>query len=164
MTVTAKSFRRLGTDLALTRYSGTPSAVALEAADSWGSLDLQIAAGGRNRRNGDAIDLRASAGRENLAQALILRLLTKQGSLGELGHPQYGSRLVNLIGHENNETNRHLARLYTIEALGQEPRVREVTGLAIQTVQSQPDTIRVSFSVVPVDDDDPLALSLEVTL
>jgi phage baseplate assembly protein W len=162
--VIAKSYRRLGTDLALTRYVGTASAVALESADSWGSLDLQVAAGGPTGRNGDLVGLRAAAERENLAQALILRLLTKQGSLAELGHPQYGSRLVNLIGQENNQTNRHLARLYTIEALGQEPRVREVTGLTVETVPGQPDTIRVSFSAIPVDDDDPLALSLEVTL
>ncbi len=160
----AKSYRRLGSDLALTRYVGTASAVALESADSWGSLDLQIASGGPTGRNGDLVGLRAATGRENLAQALTLRLLTKQGSLTELGHPQYGSRLVNLIGHENNETNRHLARLYTLEALAQEPRVRDVTGLAIETVQAQPDTIRISFSVLPVDDDDPLALALEVTL
>lgn len=160
----AKSYRRLGSDLALTRYAGTASAVALESADSWGSLDLQIAAGGPTGRNGDLVGLRAASGRENLAQALTLRLLTKQGSLTELGHPQYGSRLVNLIGHENNETNRHLARLYTLEALGQEPRVRDVTGLAVETVPGQPDTIRISFSVLPVDDDDPLALALEVTL
>jgi phage baseplate assembly protein W len=145
--VNAKSFRRLGSDLALTRYVGTASAVALESADSWGSLDLQAAAGGATG-----------------AQALTLRLLTKTGSLTELGHPQYGSRLVTLIGQENNETNRHLARLYTIEALAQEPRVKEVTGLAVETVPGQPDTIRISFSVMPVDDDDPLALALEVTL
>lgn len=160
----AKTYRRLGSDLALTRYVGTASAVALESADSWGSLDLQVAAGGATGRNGDLLGLRAAAGRENLAQALTLRLLTKQGSLTELGHPQYGSRLVNLIGNENNETHRHLARLYTIEALAQEPRVREMLGLAVETVPGQPDTIRISFSVLPVDDDDPLALALEVTL
>lgn len=160
----AKTYRRLGTDLALTRYAGTASAVTLESADSWGSLDLQIAAGGATGRNGDLVGLRAAAGRENLAQALTLRLLTKQGSLTELGHPQYGSRLVTLIGHENNETNRHLARLYTIEALAQEPRVREVIGLAVETLPGQSETIRISFSVLPVDDDDPLALALEVTL
>ena len=160
----AKSYRRLGTDLALTRYAGTASAVALGSADSWGSLDLQIAAGGRTGRNGDLVGLRATEGRETLAQALMLRLLTKQGSLTQLGHPQYGSRLVNLIGQENNETNRHLARLYTIEALKQEPRVRDVTGLAVETVPDEPHTIRISFSVLPIDDDDPLALALEVTL
>lgn len=160
----AKSYRRLGTDLALTRFVGAASAVALESADSWGSLDLQVAAGGHTGRNGDLLGLRAAAGRENLAQALTLRLLTKQGSLTDLGHPQYGSRVVNLIGQENNETNRHLARLYTLEALAQEPRVREVTGLAVETVAGQPDTIRIAIAVLPMDDDDPLALALEVTL
>ena len=43
-------------------------------------------------------DLDRLKGRENLAQALILRLLTPLGSLKGLGHANYGSRLHELIG------------------------------------------------------------------
>lgn len=160
----AKSYRRHGTDLALTRYTGTISAVPLESADSWGSLDFKIAAGGNSGRSGDLLDIAAVSGRENLGQALILRLLTRQGSLEPLGHPDYGSKLTDLIGRENNASNRNLARLYTLEALGQERRVREVIGLAVEPVPGSPDTVRIAFSVLPLDDDDPLSLSLEVTL
>jgi hypothetical protein len=160
--------RLLGTDLALTHFVGEPSAIPLESADSWGSLDLQLSSGGITGRNGDALGIGVVRGRQNLAQALMLRLLTKQGSLASLGHPRYGSRLVTLIGAENNVTNRNLARLYTLDALEQESRVREVLDLAVDPVPGQPQSIRISFSVLPVADDDrdasPLQLGLEMAL
>jgi hypothetical protein len=159
-----KTFHRIGSDLALTRYVGATSATPLESADSWGSLDLRVVAGGDTRRDGDMIGLDAISGRENLGQALILRLLTMQGSLAPLGHPDYGSRLVDLIGRENNQANRNLARLYTIAGVAQERRVRQLLNLSVDPVPGQPDTIRISFSVLPLGDDDPLSLTLDVTL
>ena len=161
-----KQYRVLGCDLALTRYSGVPSSVPLEVADSWGVLDLQVVPGGKGGlpQAGDIRDAGAVAGRANLAQALVLRLLTRQGALSGLGHPDYGCRLLELIGELNNETTRNLARLFTIQAINQEARVKQLLDLAVTTVADQPDTIRISLSVLPVDDDDPLALTLEVTL
>lgn len=156
--------RLLGTDLALTRYVGKPSMVPLESADSWGSLDLQVSTGGITGRNGDALGLAVVRGRQNLAQALMLRLLTKEGSLAPLGHPRFGSRLITLIGAENNITNRNLARLYTLDALEQESRVRKVLDLAVDAVPGQPQTIRISFSVLPIDDQAPMVLGLEMSL
>jgi len=61
--------------------------------------------------------------RENLAQALTLRLLTPKGSLTALGHADYGSRLHELIGRLKNDTHRNLCRLFVLEAVAQEPRV-----------------------------------------
>ena len=161
-----RTFRQLGADLALTGYVGTPSTVELTTANSWGELDLRVTPGGHGglRQAGDVHDLAIVSGRENLAQALMLRLLTSQGALEPLGHPSFGSRLPSLIGRLNNEQTRNLARLYTIEAIGQEPRVRELRDLQVETIAAQPDTIRIAFSVVPLGDDDPLALALEVTL
>jgi Phage baseplate assembly protein W len=161
-----KKYTRLGSDLMLTRYTGVPASVTLDSADSWGTLDLAVVPGGRGglKGVGDAKDLGAVSGRENLAQALILRLLTPLGSLTPLGHPEYGSRLVELIGNLNNTTTRNLARLYTIQALTSEPRVREILDLTVDTPEDQPDTIRIGFSVLPLDDDQPLPLALEVTL
>src|ERR1700712_3346313 len=128
----ATSFSTLGPDLALTRYVGTPSSVTLDNADSWGGLDLAVvpASRGRRRPTADASDLAAVSGRENLGQALIVRLLTPRGALAPLGHPAYGSRLVELIGRENNATTRNLARLYVIQALSEEPRVAALLDLA----------------------------------
>lgn len=162
---TAKQYTKLGADLALTRYVGTASAVSLESADSWGTLDVQVVPGksGGPRARVAGHDLGVVSARNNLAQALILRLLTRVGELAPLGHPDYGSRLTDLIGGLNNDTNRNLARLYTIEAIAQEPRCKLID-LSVIPVDGQPGTLRIGFSVLPIDDDDPLALALDVTL
>ncbi|PYP88701.1 MAG: hypothetical protein DMF61_05830 [Blastocatellia bacterium AA13] len=164
-----KTYDVLGRDIAVTAYSGTAGSVPLEFADSWGSVDLSVVPGGRGGLRsaavtGDIRDIGVSQGRSNLAQALILRLVTPQGSLEGLGHPQYGSRLVELIGRENNDTARNLARMFTLEALAQEPRLSQILDLTIATTPDAPDTIRIGFSVVPRNDDTPLSLALEVKL
>lgn len=162
----AKTYERLGTDLALTRYTGVAASLLLTEADSWGTLDLQAIPGQGTglKRTTEVTDLGAVSGRENLGQALILRLLTRRGALAPLGHPDYGSRLVDLIGQMNNDTSRNLARLYTIEAISQEPRVRQLLDLRVETAAGSPETLRITFSVLPLDDDAPLGVALEVTL
>jgi phage baseplate assembly protein W len=152
-----------GADLAMTRYVGTASAAPLPSADSWGSLDLQIATGRQGSRR-SAIDLGTVRDRANLAQALTLRLLTEQGALEPLGHPDYGCRLVTLIGRLNDETTRSLARLFVIEAVRQEPRVKALTALSVETAPGSPDTIRIELSVAPLQDGDPISLTLDVAL
>ncbi|MDV7400513.1 hypothetical protein RZS08_54360, partial [Arthrospira platensis SPKY1] len=69
-----------------------------------------------------AWDFVAREGLENLAQAVILRLLTPRGELAALGHPDYGSRVHELIGRENDGPRRNLLRLFILEALKAEPR------------------------------------------
>ena len=166
MSTAVTTYSVIGTDLALTRYTGTSGAAPLDSADSWGSLDLRIVPGGRGglALAGDPVDLAAVSGRDNLGQAIVMRLLTVRGALTPLGHPEYGSRLVELVGRTNNETTRNLARLYTIEAIAQERRAATLLDLAVRPAPGQPDTIQISFSVIPVNDTDPLALTLEVTL
>ena len=88
----AASAPTLGVDVGLTLATFAGGRLPLEAADSWGGLDLGIGAAGRGipgHPGGD--DLTLAAERANLGQALILRLLTPLGSLGPLGHPDYGS-------------------------------------------------------------------------
>lgn len=162
----SKTYRALGADLAMTRYTGTAASLPLERADSWGSVDLAVAPGGRGgvRQPMEPRDLGRVEGRANLGQAIVLRLLTPVGSLEYLGHPEYGSRLVELTGRLNDEPTRNLARLYTLQALAQEPRVVEVLDLVVRASPDAPDVITIGFSVRPVDDADPLALALEVTL
>lgn len=156
----------LGADMALTRYVGTASPLTLDSADSWHGLDLAVVPGSRGRKQptADVSDLGVVEGRANLGQALIVRLLTPLGSLTPLGHPDYGSRLGELIGRENDDATRNLARLYTIQALRQEPRLRELNDLSVESTQDAPDSIRIGFSVVPRGDDEPLSLGLEVKL
>jgi len=76
-------------------------------------------------------ELSLSSGRGNLEQAIILRLLTPRGELAQLGHPDYGSRLHELLGRPNTPTKRNLVRLYILEALAQEPRIEKVTQLEV---------------------------------
>ncbi|MEM9010942.1 MAG: GPW/gp25 family protein [Pseudomonadota bacterium] len=91
------------------------------------------------------IDLATIDGAENIAQALLLRFLTAEGELSDLGHPRYGSRLSELIGEPNTETNRNLAKLHVLRALGQEPRVEEV--LSARVSQSRADRSRVDIAL-----------------
>jgi phage baseplate assembly protein W len=162
----AKTYQRLGSDLALTRYTGAAASLPLVEGDSWGALDLQAVPGRGTgvKKTTDVTDLGAVSGRENLGQSLILRLLTRRGALAPLGHPDYGSRLLDLIGQSNNETTRNLARLYTIEAVSQEARVRRLLDLEVDNASGSAETLRISFSVLPLDDDAPLGVALEVTL
>jgi phage gp46-like protein len=71
-------------------------------------------------------DLATQTGRDNLAQAIINRLLTRRGELTTLGHPEYGSRLHELIGELNNLRIRALAELYIRDCLAQERRIEKV--------------------------------------
>jgi phage baseplate assembly protein W len=163
-------------DVALTRFTGVPGGLVLDFAHSWGTLDLAVApnqnraapGAGRTRPSvrGTPPGLAAVSGRANLAQALILRLLTPRGSLAGLGHPSYGSRLGELIGRRNDVTARNLARLYLIEAIDAEPRVVALQALDVRTDPGRPDVIAISFAVVPIaridPSGDPVALALEL--
>ena len=55
------------------------------------------------------MDLGVVSGLDNLGQAVILRLLTPKGELAPLAHPEYGSRLHELVGRQNTATTRNLA-------------------------------------------------------
>jgi phage baseplate assembly protein W len=113
----------------------------------------------------DLSDLDTITGRENLAQALILRLLTPKGALADLGHPGYGSRLGELIGKGKTEELRGLCRAYLLEAIRDEPRV-ENSPLAIvfDPAREQPWDFVVELVVQPVSGGDPVTLGLEVAL
>jgi len=71
-------------------------------------------------------DLDTNTGRPNLVQAIINRLLTRRGELTSLGHPDYGSRLHELVGELNNLRLRALAEVYIRDCLAQERRIEKV--------------------------------------
>ena len=77
------------------------------------------------------LDFTTVDGRENLAQAVVLRLSTPRGELTELGHPEYGSRLHELLGAPSSETRLGLAKLFVLEALAQEPRIERVVDVTV---------------------------------
>ncbi|SRR6266545_109912 len=101
-------------------------------------------------------DIGVVAGRDNLAQAVVLRLLTPRGELASLGHPEYGSRLHELIGRPNTETTRNLMRLFILESLAQEPRIEKVQEVRVTPVdgsRTREDVrhrVNVLLSVKPV--------------
>jgi phage baseplate assembly protein W len=98
----------------------------------------------------DRGDLALVDGRANLAQAILIRLLTPVGELAPLGHPEYGCRLGDLVGRPNSETTRNLARLHVLEALQGEPRIAEVREVTVTPRAGERGMLDVSVKVVPV--------------
>jgi phage baseplate assembly protein W len=95
-------------------------------------------------------DMGLVSGRENLGQAIIVRSLTPRGELSALAHPDYGSRLHELIGRQNTETTRNLVKLYILESLKMEPRIEKVIELKVEPAKGTRDRVNVSLTVKPV--------------
>lgn len=112
-----------------------------------------------------AVDLALISGRENLAQALLLRLLTPLGSLTGLGHTSYGSRLYELIGQPKTEATRNLCRAYILEVVRQESRVEEkAVALTFDPASETPSSFVFTLIVQPVKSNEAINLKLEVSL
>jgi phage baseplate assembly protein W len=99
------------------------------------------------------MDLEPLKGEENLKQALLLRFLTPIGELAPLGHPDYGSRLFDLLGLPNIETNRNRAKMYVLQALKAEPRVKEVLSVRVTQNRSERTRLDIEVSLRPIDSD-----------
>ena len=80
----------------------------------------------RGDSSGDAEQIKFQ---KNVLDALRHRLLTDRGEL--LRHPNYGSRLSNLMGLNITPTNIELARLYVVECINQDPRVDKIVSVDI---------------------------------
>lgn len=107
----------------------------------------------RRRAETGRVDLDTYAGADNLVQALVLRLLTPQGELAVLGHPTYGSRLAELIGELNIETVRNRAKLYTLEALTADPRVKEVKSVTVKQSNRDRTQVDIAVKLLAIDND-----------
>jgi phage baseplate assembly protein W len=94
------------------------------------------------------LDYETVDGKDNLAQAIVMRLLTPRGELTELGHPEYGSRLHELLGSPNSETRRGLAKLFVLEALAQEPRIAKVVDVTVTPHDERNDERRHLVDIV----------------
>lgn len=95
-------------------------------------------------------DLALSSDLDNLRQAIEIRLLTPKGELAPLGHADYGSRLPELIGRQNTETTRNLAKLYVIEALKQERRIQKIVAVDVSPAPGERHLIRILLQVLPI--------------
>lgn len=98
-------------------------------------------------------DLETLSTLDNLKQALLLRFLTPVGELTILGHPDYGSLLYTLIGELNNETTRNRAKMYVLQALAAEPRVKEVILVRVTQNQAIPEEMDIEIRLSPIDSD-----------
>lgn len=107
----------------------------------------------RFRTETSGVDLETLARSENLQQALLLRFLTEVGELTALGHADYGSRLFELIGELNSETNRNRAKLFVLEALQAEPRVKQVQSVTVTRNPREPTQMDINVKLLPVDSD-----------
>jgi len=142
-----KSSRDPGHDLATTRRRMTGQA----------ELDART---GADR----LIDMDTYEGVDNLVQALLLRFLTPVGELAALGHPDYGSRLHELIGELNNQTNRNRAKLFVLGSLALEPRIRQVVSVDVTQSRANPTQMDIRVSALAIDQDTPLNLVFTFSL
>lgn len=150
----------LGTDLMV-----LPNLVAYDAAEVDLTPRVRAIAGVRAPGAPDLFDLGVFGGRENLAQALILRLLTPQGSLADLGHAKYGSQLHKLIGKRKTEALSNLCRAYVLEVVAQEPRVEDkAVSLTFDPDAETSSTFVFTLAVQPKSGDAAVGLSLEFGL
>ena len=81
---------------------------------------------------------------------MLLRLLTPRGELAELAHPEYGSRLHELIGRGNTETTRNLVKLFILESLKQEPRLAAIDEVLVTPTPGRRDRVDVLIRVKPI--------------
>ncbi|HEY3485262.1 MAG TPA: hypothetical protein VGK49_07750 [Ilumatobacteraceae bacterium] len=146
----------LGTDLRV--VLGPPTMAAHDSS----ALDLRLGAGNVDRSLEGPMLL---DGRHNLGQALILRMLTPRGTLTDLGHANYGSRLHELIGENKNESNRALCKAFVLEVVAQEPRVEDkAVGFEFDIASEGPSELRFTLIVQPVDGSEPFTIGLGVEL
>lgn len=91
----------------------------------------------------DLVDVGAAG---NATQAVIHRIMTVRGELADLGHPDYGSRHHSLIGQPNTVKNQNLIKLYILQALALEPRIRQILSADVAP-GPQPDVVTISLSL-----------------
>lgn len=104
------------------------------------------------------VDLETLSAVENLQQALLLRFLTPLGELTPLGHPDYGSRLFELIGQLNTESNRNLAKMFVLQSLAAEPRVQQVLSVKVTQNPARREEMDIELHLQPVDSNSALNL------
>jgi phage baseplate assembly protein W len=92
---------------------------------------------------------------DNLAQAIINRLATSKGELHDIGHPDYGSRLFEVIGEINNKTTRQRIKAIVQECLDQESRIEKITRINVIANPNpyNPNQVNIELTILPVKRD-----------
>lgn len=112
-------------------------------------------------------DLKQVDGRSNLTQSILNRLFTRKGEIAGLGHPEYGSRLYQLMGEPNNKRTRALAELYIRESLDEEIRIKEIVSVIVEEPPRnsiERNMIIIKMALLAVEEEEPLTISLSMKL
>lgn len=75
----------------------------------------------------------------NLAQAILHRLRTIRGELADLGHPDYGSNIYDLVGEPNNQMTRDRMKIMIRNSLLEERRIKEIVRIEVKSRKPQVD-------------------------
>jgi phage baseplate assembly protein W len=135
-----------------------------------------------NKKTGD---LELASGEMNLAQAILHRIRTAKGELEELGHPEYGSTILDFVGLPNNWATRERLKLAVRDAIRQESRVKEIKSITVRPMieiindDSQPqsgsrvqlgassdilNSVHMEVVVIPVDSTRQIGISFPFSL
>jgi phage baseplate assembly protein W len=109
-------------------------------------------------------DLALARGKDNIGQALTMRLLVRKGELAQLGWPNYGSRIHELIGEPNNQRTRTILMAHARTAIEQDPRVEEVIGVVARVLEGERDVARLDIEIQLINENHPLNLVFDVRL
>jgi phage baseplate assembly protein W len=111
-------------------------------------------------------DIDTTTGRDNLVQAIINRLLTRRGELASLGHPDYGSRLYELVGELNNLRLRALAEVYIRDCLAQERRIEKVRYVTFEPPERGIDrnVLKVTIGISAVGESQDLTIIVPINI
>ncbi|QSQ23224.1 DUF2634 domain-containing protein [Pyxidicoccus parkwayensis] len=111
----------------------------------------------------DAGGAKTVGGKDNLVQALTLRLMIYRGHLEQLGHARYGSKVAELIGEPLDRQNLDLLRRYVRQALKEDPRVEDVTSLTVSARPDLPGAVDVRAIILATTGDEvELGLALDL--
>ncbi len=125
-------------------------------------LRLSARAGKLDLVSDRAGDLDLASGADNIAQALMLRLMIRQRELTPLGWPDFGSRLHELLGAPNNDRTRIIAMAHAKNAIERDPRVSEV--LQIHATPEERFVVRIEVEVQLIHRSNPMNLVYPLNL
>lgn len=117
------------------------------AIESRGTSDELV---GLSAYNGDIATVQS---KNNLIQAILLRLNTPKGTL--LLHPEYGNNFSDMIGTRLTQANLRKFDVYVTETLAQEPRLKTVE---VHSTVAENDSVIFDISVFPIDFEEQLEI------
>ena len=127
--------------------------------DGAGGLDFSL-----EGPAGASGDLGLAVGNDNAVQALTLRLRVHKGELANLGWPEYGSRLHELIGEPDLARTRLKAQTFARDAVEADPRVKKVESVDVVSIPGERGVLRLAMAVLLIDQPTPLNLVFDVAL